>query len=86
MLVKRIINCEEVEVEIDEIQQQTIPQKKREVVIVKREIDSLKSELAEYDYIGVKIAMGVATKEEYADKIAYTETLRLRIRELEDAE
>lgn len=27
--------------------------------------------------------MGVSTKEEYADKIAYTETLRKKIRELE---
>lgn len=27
--------------------------------------------------------MGVSTKEEYADRIAYTETLREKIRELE---
>ena len=47
------------------------------------EIITLKSELATYDYIGTKIAMGVATKEEYADEIAYTETLRKKIRELE---
>lgn len=46
-------------------------------------IRQLKSELATYDYIGVKIAMGVATKEEYAKEIAYTETLRAKIRELE---
>ena len=43
----------------------------------------LQNQLAEYDYIGVKIAMGVATKEEYAEIIAYTETLRQKIRELE---
>lgn len=50
---------------------------------LKAEIEKLKQELATYDYIGVKISMGVATKEEYADKIAYTETLREKIRELE---
>ena len=43
----------------------------------------LKQELANYDYIGVKIAMGVATKEEYAKQIAYTETIREQIRQLE---
>lgn len=47
------------------------------------QINVLKTELATYDYIGVKIAMGVATKEEYAEQIAYTETLRNKIRELE---
>ena len=46
-------------------------------------INSLKRELEKYDYIGVKIAMGVATKEEYADEIAYTEELRKQIRQLE---
>ena len=48
------------------------------------EIEKLKQELATYDYIGVKISMGVSTREEYADKIAYTETLREKIRELEN--
>ena len=48
------------------------------------EIERLKQELATYDYIGIKISMGVSTKEEYADKIAYTETLREKIRELEN--
>lgn len=42
-----------------------------------------KNELAAYDYIGTKIAMGVATREEYAEEIAHTETLRQRIRALE---
>lgn len=46
-------------------------------------INALKNELANYDYIGVKIAMGVATKEEYANQIAYTEQLRREINELE---
>ena len=47
------------------------------------EIQALKQELANYDYIGVKIAMGVATVEEYQEQIAYTEKLRAKIRELE---
>lgn len=50
------------------------------------EIQMLKQELANYDYIGVKIAMGVATKEEYQKQIAYTEELRAKIRELESTE
>lgn len=49
------------------------------------QIADLKEELTDYDYIGTKIAMGVATVEEYAEQIAYTETLRQRIRELEAA-
>ena len=50
---------------------------------VEDRINSLKRELEKYDYIGVKIAMGVATKEEYAKEIAYTETIREQIRQLE---
>ena len=46
-------------------------------------IKNLKEQLSQYDYRGIKIAMGVATKEEYADKIAITENLRQQIRELE---
>lgn len=46
--------------------------------------NALKKELEKYDYIGVKIAMGVATREEYAEQIAYTETIREQIRELEN--
>lgn len=48
------------------------------------EIQTLKQELANYDYIGVKIAMGVATVEEYQKQIAYTEKLRKQIRTLEE--
>ena len=47
------------------------------------QIQALKDELARYDYIGTKIAMGVATREEYAAEIAHTELLRQRIRALE---
>lgn len=50
------------------------------------EIQALKQELANYDYIGVKIAMGVATVEEYQEQIAHTEELREKIRALEDIE
>lgn len=53
-------------------------------VDVKEEVYKLKEELKSYDYIGTKIAMGVATKEQYAEQIAYTEKLRERIRELEN--
>ena len=48
------------------------------------EIQALKQELSNYDYIGVKIAMGVATVEEYQKQIAYTEKLRKQIRTLEE--
>ena len=47
------------------------------------QIEQLKAELARYDYIGVKLAMGVATREEYAEEIAHTEVLRQQIRVLE---
>lgn len=52
--------------------------------LVEQQINSLKEELLKYDYIGVKIAMGVATQEEYAEQIAYTETIREQIRKLEN--
>ena len=48
------------------------------------ELEFLKSELSKFDYIGVKIAMGVATREEYAEQIACTERLREKIRKLEE--
>lgn len=46
----------------------------------------LKLELSTYDYIGVKIATGCATIEEYADKIAKAESIRQQIRALEGKE
>ena len=67
---------------LDEIKKQSIideNDKKR----TEQKINLLKEELLQYDYIGVKIAMGVATKEEYAEPIAYTETIREQIRQLE---
>lgn len=39
------------------------------------------SKLSSYDYIGTKIAMGVATKKDYAAEIAETETWRKTLRE-----
>ena len=47
------------------------------------QIEQLKVELARYDYIGVKLAMGVATNHLYAEEIAHTEVLRQQIRVLE---
>ena len=67
---------------LDEVKKQSLideSDKKR----VEQKINLLKEELLKYDYIGVKIAMGVATKEEYAEQIAYTETIREQIRQLE---
>ena len=46
------------------------------------QINELKEKLRQYDYIGVKIATGCATKEEYADEIAQCELWRQQIREL----
>ena len=51
---------------------------------LQNDLDRLKEELATYDYIGVKIAMKVATVEDYTEEISYTETLRAKIRELEE--
>lgn len=62
--------------EIAEIEAYTKPS-------ILEQIQSIKDELAKYDYIGVKIAMRVATADEYADEIAHTEELRKQIRQLE---
>lgn len=48
-----------------------------------QKLEGLYLEIKSYDYIGVKIATGVATIEEYAEQIAYMEKLRTQIRELE---
>ena len=45
---------------------------------------NLLSNLQSKDYIGIKIAMGVATHEDYADEITQTEAWRLRINEVLD--
>lgn len=71
------------ELVLDEIKKQAMIDKQSKQT-KEEEINKLKNELSTYDYIGTKIAMGVATKEDYADEIAYTETLRKKIRELEE--
>lgn len=48
-----------------------------------QEIAELKKRLADTDYCVIKIAEGVATKEEYADIIAERAELRMRINEME---
>ena len=68
---------------LDENKLNELKQKENKAAI-EEQMTTLKRELATYDYIGVKISMGVSTREEYTDKIAYTETLREKIRELED--
>ena len=68
---------------LDETKKQLIIDE-RNKRLTEQQINSLKEELLKYDYIGVKIAMGVATQEEYAEQIAYTETIREQIRELEN--
>jgi recombinational DNA repair protein RecR len=54
--------------------------------IREKEIEDLKKELQKYDYIGVKIATGCATIDEYREEIAYCETIREKIRQLESME
>lgn len=49
-----------------------------------QKLDSLYLEIKRYDYIGIKIATGVATIEDYAEQIAHMEELRKQIRELEE--
>lgn len=48
-----------------------------------QKLDSLYLEIKSYDYIGIKIATGVSTIEDYAEQIAHMEELRTQIRELE---
>lgn len=47
------------------------------------EIEEIKKELAKYDYIGIKIATGCASMEQYAPEITHCQELRKRINELE---
>jgi sialic acid synthase SpsE len=49
----------------------------------KKRIELLKHLLSTYDYIGVKIATGCATIEDYADEIKLCEEYRNEINELE---
>lgn len=47
------------------------------------DIDILKQNLVDTDYVIIKIAEGVATKEDYADIIAQRQVWRTRINELQ---
>lgn len=47
------------------------------------DIDILKQNLVDTDYVIIKIAEGVATKEDYADIIAQRQVWRARINELQ---
>ena len=47
------------------------------------QVQVLKAELASTDYVAIKIAEGVATKEEYADVLAERAELRKQINALE---
>ena len=55
-----------------------------EKVVARRKIEELKKKLASYDYIGVKIATGCATVEDYAEQIAECQVIREEVNELED--
>ena len=55
----------------------------REIALTEQ-IEEAKREIAKYDYIGIKIATGVATIEEYAEEIDYMESIRAVIREIEE--
>jgi hypothetical protein len=48
------------------------------------QINTLKNNLKEYDYIGVKIATGCATIEEYSNQIAQCQEWRKQINDLEN--
>lgn len=50
---------------------------------LKNERSELIGRLESFDYIGTKIAMGVATIDEYAEEIAETQTIRSRINEID---
>lgn len=47
-------------------------------------INECKTKLINYDYIGVKIAMGVAEISDYSEQIAVTEILRAKINAAEE--
>lgn len=50
---------------------------------IAEQLNDAQNEIAKYDYIGVKIAMGVATIEDYAEEIEYTESIRAVIRDIQ---
>ena len=50
---------------------------------IRANIDILKQNLVDTDYVIIKIAEGVATKEDYADVISQRQVWRARINELQ---
>lgn len=48
------------------------------------EMLNYKEELASLDYIGIKIAEGAATREDYKKELEHKENLRQKIRECEE--
>lgn len=61
-----------------------VPEEIKELDRYYIQLDSARQEIAKYDYIGIKIAMGVATTEEYSEQIEYTESIRQVIREIQE--
>lgn len=57
---------------------------KDKAIIIRDKILKLKQQLKDYDYIGVKIATGRATIEEYSDQISKMNQWAKEINELED--
>jgi hypothetical protein len=77
-------NCACIEDKGDFYEVVEIPEPTAEEIKANR-IAELKRNLAETDYVAIKIAEGAATKEEYADVIAQREIWRVEIRALEEA-
>lgn len=61
-----------------------VPEYIEEEIKLSTQLHDAKEEIAKYDYIGIKIATGVATKEEYAEEIAYMESIRKVINEIQE--
>lgn len=61
-----------------------VPEEIPELSKLMIQIDAAKKEIAKFDYIGIKIAMGISTIEDYTEEIEYTESIRTVIREIEE--
>lgn len=47
------------------------------------QLEDAQQEIKKYDYIGIKIATGISTIEDYVEEIDYMESIRVVIREIE---
>ena len=47
------------------------------------QLEDAQEEIKKYDYIGIKIATGISTIQDYAEEITYMESIRQIIREIE---